>query len=69
MARSQFLQLKKRRRQAALSELRMMWIPTFDLIKRFLFDVFVVVSFSMMLVRLLVLEWRSLRRLFSTRRR
>jgi hypothetical protein len=40
----------------------------FDLIERFLFDVFLVVSFSMTLVRMLAYEWRTVRRLFSSRR-
>jgi hypothetical protein len=44
-------------------------IPTFDLIKKFLFDVFIVVSFSMTLARMLVIEWKSLKRLLSSGRR
>jgi hypothetical protein len=40
-----------------------------DSIERFLFDVFLAVSFSMTLIRMLAYEWRNLRRLFCSRRR
>jgi hypothetical protein len=40
-----------------------------DSIERLLFDVFLVVSFSMTLLRMLAYEWRNLRRLFCSRRR
>jgi hypothetical protein len=42
---------------------------TFDSIKRFLFEIFVVASFSMTLLRMVAIEWRSLKRLFFGRRR
>jgi hypothetical protein len=41
----------------------------FDSIKRFLFDSFVVASFSMTLLKMLAIEWRSLKRFFFGRRR
>jgi len=41
----------------------------FDSIERFLFDVFLVTSFTMTLLRMLAYEWRSLKRFISSRRR
>lgn len=40
-----------------------------DSSERFLFDVFLVVSFTMTLLRMLAYEWRNLKRLTSSRRR
>jgi hypothetical protein len=41
----------------------------FDSIKRFLFELFVLASFSMTLLKMLAIEWRSLKRFFSNKRR
>jgi hypothetical protein len=41
----------------------------FDSIERFLFDVFLVASFTMTLLKMLAYEWRNLKRLISLRRR
>ncbi len=41
----------------------------FDSIKRFLFEIFVFASFSMSVIRMLVIEWRGLKRLFPGKRR
>jgi len=38
-------------------------------VERFLFDLFLVLSFSMTLLRMLAYEWKTLRRMFSYRRR
>jgi hypothetical protein len=43
--------------------------PDFDSVKSFLFELVVVVSFSMTVIRMLVVEWRSLKRLFPGKRR
>jgi hypothetical protein len=42
---------------------------TLDSIKQFLFDLFVMVSFCMTLLKMLAIEWRSLRRHLSSKRR
>jgi hypothetical protein len=42
---------------------------TFELIKRFLFDMFVVASLAIALAKLLAMEWKSLMRLFPRKRR
>jgi hypothetical protein len=41
----------------------------FDSIKKFLFDLFVVASFAMTLLKMLAIEWRSLKRFLSSKRR
>jgi hypothetical protein len=41
----------------------------FDSIERFLFELFVVASLSMTVIRMLLMEWRSLKRLFFGKRR
>jgi hypothetical protein len=41
----------------------------FDSIKRFLFDLFVVASFSITLLKMLAIEWKSLKRSFFSKRR
>jgi hypothetical protein len=46
-----------------------MWDLSFDSIKRFLFDLLVTASVSMTVLKILAIEWKTLRRLLCGKHR